>query len=115
MHTGVFVCNKLGNFSSSLVLLPNTLSDVGLQNKNRVFQIVRNDLLLFADSCDAMSTCVMGEMSLKFVSSNGFLTLQPLRYQGSWMPYEPIKVEHQFPIPMNKDEIKIYKKAIFRK
>ena len=114
-QTGVYFSNMLGQFSASLVLLPNLFTQLAVPEKNRVMQLVSNDLLLLADSCDAMSTCVMGEMSLRLVSCKQFLSLQPIRYLNTWFPYEPIKVEHQFPIPVNKDEIKIYKKAIFRK
>ena len=113
-QTGLLCYNKLGNFSASIILLQDVMKTIEIPEKDRVYQIPKSDLVFVAKSTDAMATCIMGDLSTHFVSSTSFLGLQPLRYRNGWMPYEHNKVDHQFPVPINKDEIKIYRKAIFR-
>ena len=113
-QTGLLCYNKLGNFSASIILLQDVMKRIEIPEKDRVYQIPKSNLVFVAKSTDAMATCIMGDLSTRFVSSNSFLGLQPLSYRNGWMPYERNKVAHQFPVPINKDEIRIYRKAIFR-
>lgn len=113
-QAGLFCYNKLGHFSASIILLQDVLNMIEIPEKDRVYQIPKSDLVLVAKSKDAMATCIMGDLSTRFASSNSFLGLQPLRFRNGWIPYIHNKVDHQFPVPVNKDEIKIYRKAIFR-
>ena len=113
-QTGLCCFDKLGNFSASVLLLHEVVAHINIAEQDRVYQMPKSDLLLVAKSTDAMATCVMGDVSLRLTRSKSFLGLQPLAYRNGWIPYEHSKVEHQFPVPLNKDEIKIYRKAIFR-
>ena len=113
-QAGLCFFDKLGNFSASVLLLHEVVTQIGISTLDQVYQIPKSDLLLVAKATDSMATCVMGDVSLRFVGSKSFLGLQPLAYSNGWIPYEHNKVGHQFPVPLSKDEIKIYRKAIFR-
>ena len=113
-QTGLLCYSKLGNFSASIILLQDVLKTIEIPEKDRVYQIPKSDLVFVAKSTDAMATCIMGDVSTRFIGANSFLGLQPVRYRNGWMPYEHNKVDHQCPVPVNKDEIKIFRKAIFR-
>eukprot|EP00795_Rhopilema_esculentum_P003184 gene3182-1497_t len=104
-QTGVYSFDKLGNFSASLLLLQHTNPKENSGEKSRVYQIPSSNLLLAASSTDAMATCVMGDLSLRFARSKPLTGLQPIAYRNGWIPYEHNKVDHQFPVPLNKDEI----------
>lgn len=113
-QTGLCYFDGLGNFSASVLLLHEVADEISNANQDQVYQIPKNDLLLGAKTTDAMATCVMGDVSMRFTGLKSFLGLQPLTYRNGWVPYEHNKVGHQFPVPLNKDEIKIYRKAIFK-
>jgi len=113
-QTGVCYFEKLGDFSASVLLLHEVVSHTCIARNDQIFQVPKSDLLLVAKATDAMATCVMGDISLRFNGSKSFLELQPIAYRNGWVPYVHSKVEHQFPVPLSKDEIKIYRKAIFR-
>ena len=113
-QTGLSYFDGLGNFSASVLLLHEAADETSNANQDQVYQIPKSDLLLGAKTTDAMATCVMGDVSMRFMGLKTFLGLQPLTYRNGWVPYEHSKVGHQFPVPLNKDEIKIYRKAIFR-
>lgn len=113
-QAGLFYFDRLGNFSASVLLLHEVVAQIDIAEQDKVYQLPKSELLLVAKSTDAMATCFMGDVSLRFSRSKSFLGLQPLAYRNGWIPYKHSKVEHQFPVPLNKDEIKIYRKAIFR-
>ena len=114
-QTGIFYCDKMDELTSSLVMIPNVFAKTGIQEDKIVIQIPKSNLILASDSSNAMALCVMGELSFKYKTVDHFLSTQPLRLlSNGWLPYEPNKADGEFPVPQNKDHIRIYRKAIFK-
>ena len=106
--TGIHYINtSLGSLSASVVLLPQFIEPLNVENGDPVIVIPSNDLCMVVGSKMETQLCIVGEMSLRYSSDPHHLNTS-LRLNKARMvmaKYSPKSFAGEFPVPSTLEEV----------
>lgn len=115
-YTGVYCCVKLKEMTSSLLAVPEVLNMLPITS-NYVIAMPTPDIILISHCHDARALCVIGETCLRQGARDSTNIMKPIKIdrKGGLSFYEGSMVWNEAPFPMNEDQLKNYKKTVFKR
>lgn len=104
---GVYYLDNLGSVSASVILLPQFLDGLDIQEGDPVIVAPSGDICLVGGAKSDTQLCIMGEIALQYSKDPQHFDIKPLRFsKNRFHEYAPKTYAQEQNVPQSLDEVR---------
>lgn len=104
---GVYYLDNLGSVSASVILLPQFLDGLDIENGDPVIVAPCGDICMVGGAKSDTQLCIIGEIALQYSKDPQHFDIKPLRFaKNRLIEYSPKTYAQEYNVPQSLDEVR---------